>query len=678
MVINIIDASNIERNLYLTIQLLEFGLPLVVVLNMMDIAKKKGVKIDLAMLSQRLGCPIVPVVATTGEGEEELRKVINESCKKKNNTICQVRYSSDLMAGIEKIEKRIVEENILKDNKSISSHILAIKLLENGETLGLPISQKILEEATSLRSEIKNKNGESSDVIFADSRYTAISTICKDVVKKAGEVKRPISDFIDAIVLNRFLGIPIFFAAMYLMFMLTINIGGAFIDFFDNIFGLFLVDGLALMLKTYSCPEWLISILADGFGAGIQTIATFIPQIGMMFICLCFLEDSGYMARAAFVMDRFMRFIGLPGKSFIPMLVGFGCNVPAIMATRTLENQRDRRLTIMMNPFMSCGARLPVYALFVSVFFASHGHNLVFALYLIGVCFAIISGFILKHTLLKGKLSPFIMELPPYHIPTIKGVLLRAWERLRSFIFRAGRVIVPIMMIFGFVNSWGVDGTFSRDNGNKSMLSAVAKGITPAFEPMGISEDNWPATLGIFTGVFAKEAVVGTLDAIYSQLGEEENEESEEEEFNLVEGIKDAFKSIPENLVAAVNSFSDPLRIEDESDSEVSSNTFSTIKKLFHGEVGAFAYLLFVLLYSPCVASLATIYRELNLRWAIFSCAWSTGVAYIVATLFYQIATFNDHSEYSTNCFVYIGIFVVCSLVGLSVVGKMISRKTEI
>jgi len=325
------------------------------------------------------------------------------------------------------------------------------------------------------------------------------------------------------------------------------------------------------------------------------------------------------------------------------MIVGFGCNVPAIMATRTLENQRDRILTILMNPFMSCGARLPVYALFAAAFFPVGGQNLVFGLYLIGIAVAVLTGLIMKNTLLKGEASPFVMELPAYHIPTMQGILFRTWDRLKSFIIRAGRVIVPMVVVINVLNYWGTDGSFGNENTDKSVLSEIGRTITPAFAPMGLTEDNWPATVGIVTGILAKEVVVGTLDAIYSKLAVEGEEK--EEEFNFLHGIAEAFASIPANLAAVTDTILDPLGIGSATteEPEVSTGTFGAMVARFDGKIGAFAYLLFILLYFPCIAATAAIYRETNMAWTIFVASWTTGLAYMFATVFYQLGTFAQH-----------------------------------
>ncbi len=450
--------------------------------------------------------------------------------------------------------------------------------------------------------------------------------------------------------LNRALGIPIFLVVMYLMFMFTINIGGAFIDVFDQAAGTIFVDGTAFALASVGTPDWLIVGLANGIGGGIQVVATFIPIIAFLYLFMSVLEDSGYMARAAFVMDRFMRTVGLPGKSFVPLLVGFGCNVPAIMAARTLENQRDRILTVLMAPFMSCGARLPVYALFAAAFFTTGGQNIVFALYLIGIAAAMLTGFILKRTLLEGQATPFVMELPPYHLPTLKGVLLRAWDRTSGFVVRAGSVIVPMVLVINVLNSTGTDGSFGNEDTDRSVLAAIGRTMAPAFAPMGLDEENWPATVGIFTGILAKEAVVGTLDATYSALGAPPaDRDAGAEPYSLVGGLSAALATVPVNLVDALGGWADPLGLDigDLSDSEaaaeqqaVTTGTFGAMAARFDGAAGAFAYLLFILLYSPCVAAIAAISRETSAGWAAFAALWTTGLGYLSATLFYQTAIF--------------------------------------
>lgn len=459
------------------------------------------------------------------------------------------------------------------------------------------------------------------------------------------------SDRIDQVVLHKLFGVPLFLLVMYLMFMFTINFGGAFIDFFDAVAGAFFVQGFTQILNAMDLPEWSVLILAQGLGGGIQVVATFIPIITCLYLFLSFLEDSGYMARAAFVMDRFMRSIGLPGKAFVPMIVGFGCNVPAVMATRTLESERERKLTILMNPFMSCGARLPVYVLFAAAFFPSNGQNLVFALYLIGILMAIATGLIMKHSLLSGESSGFMMEMPTYHIPTFKGISLRTWDRVKLFIRDAGRVIIVMVMVLNVLNSIGTDGSFGNEDSEHSLLSVMGKSLTPLFQPMGIEQQNWPATVGIFTGVQAKEVVVGTLNSIYTRMSLE-GASIEPEEFDLLQALNAALATIPHNLSALSNLLLDPLGLNSANiqslestatDLNVASGIFGVMADRFNGQAGAFAYLLFILLYFPCVATIGAIAREAGKAWAMFVAFWSTSVAYICAVLFYQSANLTEH-----------------------------------
>jgi ferrous iron transport protein B len=466
---------------------------------------------------------------------------------------------------------------------------------------------------------------------------------------------------------------------MYAMFMFTINIGSAFVDFFEQSVGALLIDGLSNQLNNLNVPLAINILITQGIGGGIQVVATFIPIVGFLFLFLSALEDSGYMARAAFVMDRFMRFIGLPGKSFVPMIVGFGCNVPAIMATRTLDNQRDRILTNLMNPFMSCGARLPVYALFAAAFFPVGGQNLVFGLYLLGIIVAVLTGLIMRHTLFKGESSPFIMELPTYHLPTLRGISLRTWDRLKSFLLNAGRLIVPMVLILNLLNAIDTSGNFSTENRNNSLLSEVGRVLTPAFKPMGIAQDNWVATVGIFTGILAKEAVVGTLDSLYSQMNT--NEANQTPEFNLKQALLDALQTIPTNLSAVANNVLDPLGLSiDNSATEqaVKTNTFSAMQHSFDGKAGAFAYLLFILLYAPCVAATAAIYRETNLGWTVFVVLWTTGLAYSSATIFYQLARYNQHPQYSLAWIMGLALVFIGVLLSLWLIGKKPIQKNTV
>ena len=684
LVINILDASNIERNLYLTSQLIEMRVPMILVLNMMDAVKQRGIKIDCDFLAKTLGCPVIPITAAKKEGISALQAQINSAAMSKPIPTVSINYTSALEQAIEDISPELVD---IAHHHDCNLRWLALRLLEE-DTLAKYFAGSALQSIVEkLQRRVELETNDEIDILAADARYGFVNTLIQGAVCRLNEVSRHNTEIIDRIVLNRFLGIPVFLLVMYAMFMFTINIGSAFVDFFDQAVGALLVDGLAQLLTHIDLPQWLIVLMTNGVGGGVQVIATFIPIIGFLFMFLSALEDSGYMARAAFVMDRCMRMIGLPGKSFVPMIVGFGCNVPAIMATRTLENQRDRILTNLMNPFMSCGARLPVYALFAAAFFPVGGQNLVFGLYLLGIIIAVLTGLIMRHTLFKGESAPFIMELPAYHMPTVRGISIRTWDRLKSFIFNAGKVIIPMVLVLNFLNALGTDGSFGQENSNKSVLSEIGRALTPVFKPMGIEKDNWPATVGIFTGVLAKEAVVGTLDALYSQLSTPTIDASEKMPFNLQDAFLAACATVPKNLSAIADNLLDPLGLNigdvnditsAASEQQVKMDTFSAMQHSFDGKVGAFAYLLFILLYAPCVAATAAIYRETNSGWTFFVVFWTTGIAYMTATIFYQAMTFSQHPDYSLAWIGGLSGLFVLVLTGLWISGKNSITKTNL
>ncbi|MGK7895587.1 MAG: Fe(2+) transporter permease subunit FeoB [Xenococcus sp. (in: cyanobacteria)] len=650
LIINIVDASNLERNLYLTTQIMEMRVPMVTALNMIDVARERELEIDTDILSQRLGCFVIPISAFLGEGIDILRSRINELLDNPGNLPTVVAYPAVIEDTLSQIEPLVKSKG---RNKKISTRWFALKLLEYEDRVAPELKGKELDQIViENRRKIHQLLHEDIDIIVADSRYGFIRSLIQGAVRQTRDISSTRSDKIDQFVLNRWIGIPLFLVVMYLMFFIAINIGGAFIDFFDISVGTVFVDAPQAWLESLNAPGWFIGFITS-IGGGVQTVATFIPQIGLLFVILSILEDSGYMARAAFVMDKLMRFVGLPGKSFVPMLVGFGCNVPAIMATRTLENRRDRLMTIMMNPFMSCGARLPVYALFAAAFFPRNGQNLVFGLYLIGIGAAIFTGLVMKNTIMQGEASPFVMELPPYHIPKPKGIAIRAWDRLRAFMLKAGKIIVLMVMILSLLNSVGTDGSFGTQDSKDSILAATSQSVTPLFAPMGVTQENWPATVGIFTGVFAKEAMVGSLDSLYGQLAiEEAGEEAEEAGFDFWGGIGEAFASIPANLSDLGNQMLDPLGlnigdVQDQEtiaeEQEIALGTFGQMSKRFNSTPAAFAYLLFVLMYFPCVAATGAVYRETNLGWTVLVALWTTGLGYWVAVMFYQIATFAQH-----------------------------------
>ena len=670
LIVNVLNASNLERNLYLSGQLLEMQVPMIIALNMMDLADSHDIEIDQQALAEKFGCPVIAIAAHKVLGIDTLKQSMLQASQKHQLPTQQLPYSDTIEQAVEDLLTSLPKDH--PNCEHVNCRWMAAQVLD-GDT-GVQdyetIEQPILDHARELREKIEADNNEDIDILLADCRYGFARKITELVVTRPDQYRYSISDRIDTIVLNRFLGIPIFLGVIYLMFLFTINLGGAFIDFFDITAGAIFIDGFSELLSAMGLPDWLRVVLSNGLGGGIQVVATFIPIIGFLYLFLSFVESSGYMMRAAFVVDRFMRNLGLPGKAFVPLIVGFGCNVPSIMATRTLENHRERIITVMMAPFMSCGARLSVYALFAAAFFPEGGQNIVFILYVVGIVFAIFTAFIIKSTLLPGEASPFLMELPTYHMPKARDVLLRTWSRLKGFLVDAGKLIILMVLVINFLNSWGTDGSFGNEDKQDSVLSAISRAITPVFSPMGIEEDNWPATVGIFTGVLAKEVVVGTLDAIYSQIDQPASQIADTAEFSITESLDEAIQTIPANLMDVLNNLTDPLGfnvLDSSSDQnaaaaeqDVDTATFGAMVKRFDGQVGAFAYLLFILLYAPCVAATAAIYREAGSRWMLFALAWSTGMAWSAATLFYQIARFDQHPAASMAWL--IGIISVISL----------------
>ncbi len=649
LVINIVDAANLERNLYLTTELVELGIPLVLLLNKIDVAAKNGITVDRDALSQRLG---VPVFALNSTDARDVKRFVGELEALITSSVAapapaMVRYP-------EPIERFITDdtfrEELKKDMLPISRRSVLLSFIEQDPVVtGIlrgrdpDLYARLTREADRVRGSLPDE----PDIVLAEARYGVIGELQHLITHTRQQKRRRFQ--LDDLVLHRIWGIPVFVAVMYAVFMIPLPLGGAFIDFFDIIFGAVFVDGFGRLLTGIGSPDWLRTFLADALGGGIQTISTFIPIIFFMFLMLSILEDSGYMARAAFVMDRFMRLIGLPGKAFVPMLIGFGCTVPAIMATRTLENRRDRFLTIFMVPFMSCGARLPVYALFAAAFFGRFAGLIVFSIYLAGILLAVVTGLVLKHTLFKGSFSPFVMELPEYHFPQPRKVMRDTLYRVRLFVFRAGKVILVAVAILTLLSSWGLDGSFGNEETENSVLSAIGKAVTPVFRPMGLEEDNWPAAVGLFTGIFAKEAIVGTLNSLYL-IEQSQNSPAEPEEQVTVLGFlggaaAEAFTVLGENL-AGIISFSDgPLSSGilfggEEAAAETADaepGTFTILRSKFT-PVAAYAYMLFVLIYFPCVAAFAAALREAGTFYGTVLVVYVTALAWVVAVLFYQIA----------------------------------------
>ncbi len=580
VVINLVDANSLDRQLLLTHQLRDYDIPMLVAVNMLDVAQVNKIDVDLDQLSKSLELPVVGIVAS------------------KHSGAVNIRESLALAKCFQPTAKAV-----------LPSH-----------------------------------DGDRVMARLSDVKRWVFASVTQQ------ELSMTLSDRIDRVVLNKYLGFPIFLLAMYLLFTFAINVGAVFIDFFDILLGAWLVDGAHQLLTFLHAPAWLSVLIANGLGGGIQLVGTFIPVIGFLYLGLSLLEGSGYIVRAAFVVDRLMQSIGLPGKSFVPLIVGFGCNVPSIMATRTLDRESDRMVTIAMTPFMSCGARLTVYALFASAFFGNSGQNVVFALYLLGIAMAVLTGWIFRKALYRDELGSSIMEMPVYHVPSMRNVFMTTWHRLRGFIARAGKTIVGVVVVLSFLNSWGVDGTFGNEDSQKSMLSVVSQKATPLLAPIGVQADNWPATVGIVTGIFAKEAVVGTLDSLYSDVAGLADEDSET--LGLWASTGAAIMSIWDNASALSSTLTDPLGItvgsydsldQAAQEQDVRTGTLLTMATLFVSPFAAFCYLVFILLYTPCVAAMGALVRESGGKWSWIVISWSTVLAYATATIFYQAGTLLLH-----------------------------------
>lgn len=647
-IINVVDACNLERHLYLTSQIIELGKPMILVLNMMDIAQQRGISIDINALEKQLGCPVIPIQAHKNIGISLLQKALVELPK----VISPLALS---LAPPVQQALNTLENKLTHQGYSQSLAYYYSRRLVEGDYL-------LTDESIKIELNELNDTDLGLDVLLADARYNKIHEIVSVVQKKRSDTSEHFTAKIDRVVLHRFWALPIFFSMMYLMFLFAINVGGAFQDFFDISTDTIFVQGSAWLLQQWHAPNWLIALIANGVGKGINTTLTFIPVIAGMFFFLSLLETSGYMARAAFVVDKAMRALGLPGKSFVPMIVGFGCNVPAIMAARTLDSERDRLLTVMMSPFMSCSARLAIYAVFVAAFFPTGGQNVVFSLYLVGILMAVLTGFILRNTTLKGHAAPLILELPAYHKPAFRRLFKETSLRLKFFVFRAGKLILPICVILGGLNAITLGGGInSGEASTQSLLSIMGQWITPFFAPMGIHQDNWPATVGLLTGMLAKEVVVGTLNSLYAQVGH--LGEVAAAHFDFWGGIEAALRSIPQNLSQLGSALWNPV-LASAVDSPVSQSVYGIMSQRFDGKIGAYAYLLFVLLYIPCVSTMAVIRQEANKQLMWTSIIWSFLVAYGVAVVFYQVGKFFEHPQQSF-------IWIISMLLGLTFIVVM-------
>ena len=534
VVVNIVDGTNLERHLYLTLQLLELGAPVVLALNMMDEVEKKGYRIDYQNLSRLLGVDVVPITAASGMGISSLLEIVAKYKK----------HAGKGPTAFDEYYKSIKEEN-----------------------------------------KINSVEGEYDRLIQA--RYGFIDHVLAQCLVKTRKESLSLSDRIDRVVTSRVFGVPIFLAFLYLMFQFTFSwVGQPLANLLDVFFSDILSPWVEGALEAIGASGWLKSLVIDGIIGGVGGVVSFVPLIFALFLFIAVLEDSGYMARAAFIMDRAMRGIGLSGKAFVPMIIGFGCTVPAIMATRTLEQERDRKLTMLIAPFMSCGARLPVYALFAAVFFPGSETNVVFSLYILGIVIAVTMGLIFKNTLFKGEAVPLVMELPPYRLPVLKSLVLRVWDRGKEYLQRAGTIIFAMSVVVWFMSSFNFSGPAQMSD---SLLAGLGRALAPIFKANGFG--SWEASVALLTGLAAKEVVVATLGVVYG-LGELAGEASVQ---------------------------------------------FGTALSQHFSALSAYAFMVFVLLYTPCLAVIAVMKKEFaSWKWTAFAVFYQFAVAWAVSALIFQ------------------------------------------
>ena len=597
VVVDIVDASNIERNLYLATQLIEMNVPLVLAFNMSDVAQQKGLLFDIEQLSNLLQAPIVPMIGNKGKGKKELFDAIVEIARQgRVQRRYKVNYGEEIERELAAITTSIVDKE-QELTEQYGARWLAVKLLElDDDIMGKVRDRDVLDTARSSVGHLKSIFGDEPEVVMADRRYGFISGACQETIKMTVESRHSYSDMIDAVVINRILGLPIFLILMYLVFFLTFKIGAYPMGWLEMLFEWAARDISGLWPA--GSESWIKSLLVDGIISGVGGVLVFLPNILLLFLAIALLEDTGYMARAAFIMDRIMHKIGLHGKSFIPMLIGFGCSVPAIMATRILENKRSRLTTIMVIPLMSCGARLTIYALIIPAFFSSRWDGpMMWLIYLIGIILAIISIKALRLTVLKGETTPFVMELPPYRLPTLKSLTIHMWQRGWMYLRKAGTIILAISILLWFASSYpkpskellaGLDAEQIRQTElEHSVIGRLGRVIEPIIKPLGF---DWKIGTALIGATAAKEVFVSQLAIIYA-VGSSD------------EGTTTLREHLQSNYT--------PLT--------------------------GFCIMLFCLIYAPCVATVAMTKQETHSwRWAFFQFFGLTVLAYILTLLVYQ------------------------------------------
>jgi len=629
LIVNVVDASNLERQLGLTVELLDMGTPTVIVLNMIDEAQGQGREVDPEALSKLTGCPVIAVAAKRSQSRTPLL-----------HTLERAMAAPEIPHPLEYPDA--VESAVSGWGHPRAAAILRLASAPEPQD-GHPCSQA--------RRAISAAMGETAEDVVADVRYRRAQTLVHSVLKKPGAQSRQWSDWFDRVVLHRFWGVPIFLGVMYLLFVVSFSGGNILLDAIDQSSHALFVTLPQNVLLFFHAPPALITLVCTAVGGAIQLVLPFMAPVGLTFFFLTLLEESGYMVRGSFVMDRLFRKLGLPGKTLVPMVVGFGCNVPAVMATRSIENPRDRLIVTMMQPFMSCSARLVIYMAFAAVFFRHGGGQVVFGLYLLGMVLAALTALILGKTILPGQPQPFAMDLPPYRMPTGRSLTLAVWQRLKIYVWRVGRVIATATVIIYLLSSfgWTSKGFGITNDPGESFLGQVGKSITPVFHPMGIEQDNWPATVGLLTGAAAKEVVIGTLNGAYSR-----DHQTEAVQGNVGSELWAALLTIPTNAGAFVTSFGDPLgfrKLGNADDAAATSGasqaTLQAMGQHFT-TASALAYLIFVLLYIPCVSTMGAIRRETGAwSWTIFSIVWGVVLAYGLGTSWYQVSTWAQHPEFS-------------------------------
>ncbi|MBI5458659.1 ferrous iron transport protein B [Methanobacterium sp.] len=635
VIVNVIDAANIERNLYLTVQMMELGANLVLALNMNKFAREKGLKINKKQLSELLGVPVIEIEAVDDTGSDELLENIAKVSKSPNIVLDRLEYGNEVSEHIQQIEE-IINQDISGDRDipmfDAPTSWIALKLLEDDPEIIKKIEesgkgQRVLGNVKKIQKHFNDVFGDDADAAITDARYGFIAGLVSESVKKPKIDKITRSDLIDRIVTHKYLGIPIFLLIMWLTFQITFTLG-------DPLGG-YIEQGFAWLGETIAASMgegFLTSFIVDGIIGGVGGVLVFVPIIFILFLVLSVLEDSGYLARAAFVMDRFMhKLVGLHGKSFIPMILGFGCAVPGIMATRTLENERDRFLTMLIVPFMSCSARLPVYALLAAAFFSAYQGWVIFSLYIVGIVVAIIMAAIFKKTIFKGMSAPFVMELPPYRIPTAKGAIIHMWERGVLFLKKAGTLILALSVVIWALSSLPVGVEYASQ---ESITGQIGTTLAPVFAPLGFGQ--WQATVAIIYGFLAKEVVVSTFGILYG-VGDEGSGGTTTEESVNPEFTGEPASSEQASAEASAGSASgEEKAAEEEKAPEEDPGFISAIQELFT-PLSAYAYMVFILLYIPCLATLATIRRETNSwKWPAFAAGYTFVVAYVVSLVVYQ------------------------------------------